>query len=71
MGTLLGLISISRDITDRILHEQEIQQKEARYRNLLEVFPDALLSANQESSNLPTHPRRDFFPMTEHSSESG
>lgn len=42
-GETLGLIGISRDITERKQHEQKLARAEERSRSILESAPDAML----------------------------
>ncbi len=41
-GGLIGVLGIGRDITLRRQAEEELQESEARYRGLVELFPDAI-----------------------------
>ncbi|MRR05357.1 MAG: PAS domain S-box protein [Deltaproteobacteria bacterium] len=41
-GTLIGVLGIGRDITARKRAEEELRENEARYRGLVELFPEAI-----------------------------
>ncbi|GFO53740.1 hypothetical protein GMSM_07470 [Geomonas sp. Red276] len=42
-GTIRGISVISRDIGDRVRAERALKESEKRYRNLVEMAPDAIL----------------------------
>jgi PAS domain S-box-containing protein len=44
-----SFVSISRDITERLLLQEEKKKSEERYRHLIENFPDAVFVYNNES----------------------
>lgn len=42
-GELTEIYGVTRDVTDRILAEQELRESEDRYRSLVEISPDAII----------------------------
>lgn len=47
-GELVGIIGITRDITDRIRYEQQLRVSEAYTRSILEAAPDAVLLVDRQ-----------------------
>lgn len=42
-GQLRGFTQVTRDVTERLKHQESLRKSEERYRRLVEVCPDALL----------------------------
>ncbi len=49
----VGLLVVSRDITERRLSEQKQRESEAQYRNLYNAVPDAVFIHRLEKENVP------------------
>ncbi len=43
IGTLVGYVAVNRDVTERERLREELAETEAKYRNLVELAPDAIL----------------------------
>lgn len=46
-GAVIGVLGITRDITDRKQAEDALRENEAQFRRLLEVAPDAIVGVDQ------------------------
>lgn len=51
-GQILGVIGISRDITDRKVMEDSLSESEERFYRLFEVSPDGILLLDPETSRI-------------------
>lgn len=47
-GEAIGIVAIARDITERVRQCEALQQSEARFRELLEASPDALVLVDRQ-----------------------
>jgi PAS domain S-box-containing protein len=48
-GSLIGLLAVSRDITERKKFEEDLREREEQYRAIFEGSPDAILPADPET----------------------
>lgn len=56
-GHATALISIVRDVTDRYLMDEALRDSEARYRTLVEMFPDAVATTDLQGVIAYVSPR--------------
>ncbi|MGH7781332.1 MAG: PAS domain S-box protein [Candidatus Binataceae bacterium] len=47
---IVGAMSVSTDITDRVLAEEELRRKEAYYRSLVEISADTVLAIDETNT---------------------
>ncbi len=51
-GAFIGILGISRDITDRKRMEEELEESESRYRAVMEQAPEAVVIFNPDTGDI-------------------
>jgi len=62
-GGLIGLVSINRDISERVLAEQRLRDAEAKTRAIVEAIPDMLFTVDARGKFLSFTPSKDLRPF--------